>query len=155
MSVCYNYRTYKGFCQDIFVLLWYNLLIIQKRSCFFIIFYQRIRDLKEDNDLSQLEISKIIRMSEKQYARYERGNVDIPLEKALILADYYNVSLDYIAGRTNDKRGLTRSELSDKETQLIKKFRSLSESGKGRILERIDLLIDEEEKELSQIKEVG
>ncbi len=117
--------------------------------------YQRIKDLREDCDITQEKISNGLYMHKTTYVRYESGDREPPFEFVIRLADYYNVSLDYIAGRTNDKRGLTQSELSDKETRLIKKFRSLSESGKGRILERIDLLVDEEEKELSRIKEVG
>lgn len=118
-------------------------------------FYPRLRDLKEDKDLKQSIIAKLINSSENQYGRYERGENDIPLEKALILANYYNVSLDYIAGRTNDKRGLTRSELSDVETDFIKKFRSLSESGKGKIIERLEIILEQEQEEQAKIKGVG
>ena len=51
-------------------------------------FYQRLRDLKEDKDLKQSNIASIIKVSENQYGRYERGENDIPLEKALILANF-------------------------------------------------------------------
>lgn len=60
---------------------------------------------------------------------------------ALELAKYYNVSLDYIAGLTNDKRGLTKSELPKDETILLKKYRNLSPQSKGRLLERLDMLL--------------
>lgn len=114
--------------------------------------YTRLRDLKEDKDLKQSIVAKLINTSENQYGRYERGETDIPLEKALTLANYYDVSLDYIAGRTNDKRGLTRSELSDDETLLIKKFRSLSEGGKGKIIERLDVLLEAEQEVSANLK---
>nr|DAQ35482.1 MAG TPA: Helix-turn-helix XRE-family like protein [Inoviridae sp.] len=117
--------------------------------------YPRIRDLKEDRDMKQSDIAKIINMSDKQYARYERGETDVPLQVAITLADFYNVSLDYIAGRTNDKRGLTRSELSDEETELIKKYRSLSEGGRNRILERMDVISEQEQEQQAKIKGVG
>ncbi len=117
--------------------------------------YPRIRDLKEDKDLKQSDIAKIINMSDKQYARYERGETDVPLQVAIALADFYKVSLDYIAGRTNDKRGLTRSELSDEETELIKKYRSLSEGGRNRILERMDVISEQEQEQQAKIKGVG
>lgn len=117
--------------------------------------YPRIRDLKEDRDMKQSDIAKIINMSDKQYARYERGETDVPLQVAITLADFYNVSLDYIAGRTNDKRGLTRSELSDEETELIKKYRSLSEGGKSRILERMEVISEQEQEQQAKIKGVG
>lgn len=118
-------------------------------------FYQRIRDLKEDSDIKQKDVAQIIGMSEKQYARYERGETDIPLEKAINLANFYKVSLDYIAGRTNDKRGFNKSDLPTSEVELLKKFRSLSVERQSRILERIDVFVEEQEEEQAQIKEVG
>ncbi len=115
-------------------------------------FYPRLRDLKEDKDLKQSTVAKLISSSENQYGRYERGENDIPLEKALILANYYNVSLDYIAGRTNDKLGLSHSKLPNDETELLQKFRSLSNERKIRILERLEILYEEQETENNKIK---
>ncbi len=60
--------------------------------------YQRIRDLREDADKSQEEIAKVIGTSQSYYAQYENGKRAIPFERVIILAKYYNVSLDYIAG---------------------------------------------------------
>jgi len=117
--------------------------------------YPRIRDCREDYDMTQEQIAKILCMGTTQYRRYELAESPVSFELMEKLANYYNISLDYIAGRTNDKRGLTRSELSDEETELIKKFRSLSESGKGRILERMDMIEQEESEEISRFKEVG
>ena len=62
------------------------------------VFYERIRDLREDNDKSQSEIAKVIGTSQSYYAQYENGKRSIPFERVMILAKYYNVSLDYIAG---------------------------------------------------------
>lgn len=102
--------------------------------------YQRIRDMREDADLTQKQVADILYMHTTQYRRYERGESEIPFDIAVKLADYYNVSLDYIAGRTNDKIGLTKSSLDDDETNLINNYRILSEKNKGRILERIYIL---------------
>ena len=60
--------------------------------------YQRLRDLREDADLTQKQAADLIGVSTNHYGKYERGETDIPLEKAVILAKYYHVSLDYIAG---------------------------------------------------------
>lgn len=60
--------------------------------------YQRLKDLREDFDKSQEEIAKIIGTSQSYYAQYENGKRPIPLERMIILAKYYNVSLDYLAG---------------------------------------------------------
>lgn len=116
-------------------------------------FYQRLKDLREDKDTSQKQIAEELKLAEKTYQRYERGENDIPLEKALFLANYYKVSLDYIAGRTNDKRGLTRSELSAEETELIKKYRSLSEKRQGKLFERLEMLSEDEREEQAKKKE--
>ena len=79
-----------------------------------------------------------------RYQLYESGKREIPFHCAIKLADFYSVSLDYIAGRTNNKKGLNRSELPDTETDLINKFRSLSDERKGKILERMDILYEEQ-----------
>ena len=63
-------------------------------------YYQRLRDLKEDADLTQKQVAELIGVSPNHYGKYERGETDIPLEKAVILAKYYHVSLDYLAGLT-------------------------------------------------------
>ena len=61
-------------------------------------YYQRIKDLREDNDKSQAEIAEMLGMKQQQYARYESGKQEIPLHHLIALAKYYNVSLDYLAG---------------------------------------------------------
>lgn len=68
-------------------------------------FYQRIRDLREDKDLPQKEIAAVLGISVQQYSLYERGTREIPFHHAITLAKFYGVSLDYIAGLTNNKKG--------------------------------------------------
>jgi transcriptional regulator with XRE-family HTH domain len=60
--------------------------------------YKRLKDLREDADKSQEEIAKIIGTSQSYYAQYENGKRAIPFERVVVLAEYYNVSLDYFAG---------------------------------------------------------
>jgi len=69
-------------------------------------FYQRIKDLREDNDKSQTEIALLLGMKQQQYARYESGVQEIPLHHLITLARYYNVSLDYLAGLIDTPRKL-------------------------------------------------
>ncbi|MGN0601684.1 MAG: helix-turn-helix domain-containing protein [Oscillospiraceae bacterium] len=102
--------------------------------------YQRIRDLREDADLTQKQVADKLFLHLTQYRRYERGESEVPLNIAINIAKLYNVSLDYIAGLSNDKQGLTKSSLDYEETQLIKKFRNLNDVYRGRILERLDVL---------------
>jgi len=65
--------------------------------------YRRIRDLREDADLSQKQVAEIIHMHKTTYTRYETGEREIPFNIAILLAKYYKVSLDYIAGLTDHK----------------------------------------------------
>lgn len=106
--------------------------------------YHRIKDLREDADLTQKQVADKLYLHLTQYRRYERGESEVPLNIAINIAKLYNVSLDYIAGLTNEKIGLTKSNLDDGETTLIKNFRKLNEVNKGRMLERLYILIAEE-----------
>lgn len=65
--------------------------------------YHRVRDLREDSDKTQRDIAELLNMQLTVYQRYERGERELPLWAAIQLADYYNVSLDYLVGLTNIK----------------------------------------------------
>ena len=67
-------------------------------------YFTRLRDLREDKDMNQTQIAKLLFTSQTVYSRYERGVLTIPVEHLLILADFYGVSTDYILGRTNNKK---------------------------------------------------
>lgn len=67
-------------------------------------YYQRLKDLREDKDLYQEEIAKILQTTQQTYSLWERGDREIPFHHAITLAKFYRVSLDYIAGLTNKKR---------------------------------------------------
>ena len=66
-------------------------------------FFQRLRDMREDSDMNQTQIAELLGIQQTVYSRYERGFQTIPLEHLLKLADFYNVSLDFLTGRTNNK----------------------------------------------------
>lgn len=63
-------------------------------------FYPRIKDLREDHDLSQKDIAAILNTTQQQYGKYERGDREIPIHHLITLADFYNTSIDYLVGRT-------------------------------------------------------
>ena len=68
-------------------------------------YYERMKDLREDNDLRQSDMAKILGFTNQQaYQRYESGKVLIPLPLLIKIAQYFDVSLDYLTGLTNDKR---------------------------------------------------
>ena len=64
-------------------------------------FFQRIEDLRVDSDKTQQEIAEFLHMRREVYRRYEKGEREIPVWAAIELADFYNVSLDYLLGRTD------------------------------------------------------
>lgn len=65
---------------------------------------ERIRDLREDNDLLQKDIAAVLGTTQQVYSRYERGINDVPVFHLIRLARYYNVSIDYIVGETDYKK---------------------------------------------------
>lgn len=69
-------------------------------------YYKRIRELREDHDLTQRDIAKILNMPQPQYYRYEQGFRDIPTDVLIKLADIYKTSTDYILERTDDPKSL-------------------------------------------------
>ncbi len=66
--------------------------------------YQRIRDLREDHDLKQRELAKILHCSQQVYSNYELGERDVPTEILIRLSEYYQVSVDYILGLTSNPK---------------------------------------------------
>lgn len=70
--------------------------------------YRRIRDLREDSDLTQTTIAKILKCSQRVYSDYERGVVDIPTQILIGLAEYHHTSVDYLLGLTNVKEPYPR-----------------------------------------------
>lgn len=64
--------------------------------------YERIRQLREDSDLNQTQVAKMLGMSQTGYSKYETGENDVPTAILIKLADFYNVSVDYLLYRTNN-----------------------------------------------------
>ncbi len=68
--------------------------------------YQRIRDMREDHDLTQAKLAKMLGMSQTGYSKYETGENDIPTQVLIKLARLYQTSIDYLLGETDDRRRL-------------------------------------------------
>ena len=64
--------------------------------------YPRIRNLREDKDITQAKMGEILSCSQRVYSNYERGDIDIPTATLLKLADFHQVSVDYLLGRTDN-----------------------------------------------------
>lgn len=95
--------------------------------------YERIRNLREDRDLTQKQVADILFMQLTQYRRYESGEREVPLDLAITLSEFYNVPIDYIAG-VSDKITVSAESLTAEENQLLCNFRGLSESEKIKLL---------------------
>lgn len=78
------------------------MVIIMKR-------YNRLRDLREDADLTQAEVGAHLHISQRSYAHFEAGTRGIPVEILIELADLYQVNLDYLVGRTNQRETLPKA----------------------------------------------
>ncbi len=69
-------------------------------------FYQRLRDLREDHDMTQADVARLLGTAREQYNKYELGKQEIPLHHVITLAKFYNVTIDYIAGIAKEPRAL-------------------------------------------------
>ncbi len=105
--------------------------------------YNRIRDLREDADLTQEKLVTKLDMHKTTYTNYEQGKHTVPLDFAVTLSRFYNVSIDYIAGLTNIKHNTSANNLSPFEMEIITKLRKLDDIDKGRILGTIDTIISD------------
>ena len=76
------------------------------------LYYNRLREIREDKSLTQSDIAKVLNTTQQQYSKYELGIQVLPLEKINILANYYNTSIDYLIGRTDERKPYPKSILS-------------------------------------------
>lgn len=74
-------------------------------------YYNRLKEIREDNSLTQSDIAKVLNTTQQQYSKYELGIQILPLEKINILANYYNTSIDYLIGRTDERKPYPKSIL--------------------------------------------
>ena len=72
--------------------------------------YPRIRDLRNDSDLNQTQVAKMLGMSQTGYSKYETGENDIPTEILIKLADFYGTSVDYLLGLTSERTPYPRTD---------------------------------------------
>ena len=90
--------------------VWYDFHTYLKKLCYIVdgwgvitLYFRRLRDLREDHDRTQAQLSKMLFCAQQTYWRYENGVSDIPVSLLIKLADYYQVSLDYLVGHPEKK----------------------------------------------------
>lgn len=102
-----------------------------------------LRGLREDKDLKQSDIANLIGTTQQQYSKYETGESELPLRALSILADHYQVSADYLMGRTDCREGIAalNKKIIDSITagSLLSDVMSLSAAGRRAVLEYISL----------------
>ena len=88
-------------------------------------FFERLKDIREDKDLTQIDIAKLLNIKQPTYNAFEKGTKIIPLKHLNTLANYYNVSIDYIVGLSNERKESNKLKELDKKLigQKIKETR--------------------------------
>jgi transcriptional regulator with XRE-family HTH domain len=71
----------------------------------------RLKEIREDKDFSQTQIAEVLNMKQQQYSKYELGIRSMPIEKLNLLANFYNTSVDYLIGRTDERKPYPKSIL--------------------------------------------
>lgn len=71
-------------------------------------YMKKLKELREENQKLQKDIAKMLNMKQQQYQRYENGTTEMPVTLLNLLADYYETSIDYIVGRTNERKPYPR-----------------------------------------------
>ena len=101
----------------------------------------RIRDMREDHDLEQKDVAKILGISRQYYSRYELGQVDLPIRHYIALAEFYNISIDYLCGISDIPRPLRAADPESPATakygKLIAQYRAHPDEQKA-----VDKLLD-------------
>ena len=74
----------------------------------------RLKEIREDRDINQQEIAELLNTTQQQYSKYELGIQLIPIDRLNMLADFYNTSIDYLVGRTDERRPYKKSIMNKK-----------------------------------------
>ena len=93
-------------------------------------YFQRLRDIREDHDLTQTQVAAILNTSQEQYSRWERGAWQMPIEHYKTLSRFYNISVDYLSGLTNEPRTLDGRPFS---VSKVSKNITINQTGNGQI----------------------
>lgn len=71
-------------------------------------YHQRLKDLRDDHDMTQADVARLLNTAREQYNKYETGKQELPMHHLITLARFYNVSLDYLAGLTDTPQKLNK-----------------------------------------------
>ena len=109
-------------------------------------FSERLKELRIKNDMQQNQLSELVNLKPSAISKYENGSTQPSIDMLIKLADIFNVSLDYIVGKSSIPNPYTTDNVSPKEFDLVVRFRRLSAENKIRIDERISTMLDNQAK---------
>lgn len=105
----------------------------------------RLRELRGEKGLTLIDVSSFLGLTPQVLSRYERGDREPDLNTLIMLANYYEVSIDYLLGRENEfGQIITNYDLSEDEKTLISRFRQLSDTRKETVLDSVSYMLDSE-----------
>lgn len=101
---------------------------------------QIIRDLREDNDLKQSDLAKVLSVSQQYYSKYETGQYELPVRHIITLAKFYNISADYLLGLTDYSSTTAISDVNTPTKKLINDILELNDKSKNAVKDYVELL---------------
>lgn len=110
-----------------------------------------LKELRKEKNVTQIEIAKALNISQKAYSYYERGEREPSIGILISLANFFNVTIDYMLGQEKNKY----FALTEEEISIIHKYQNLSPSNKAKIEERMDVLLEEQENKKAESKETA
>lgn len=119
---------------------------------------ERIIALRKEKGYSQEQIGKILSLSKQAVNEIEKGRVKISLMNACLLAEFYDVSLDYLAGNTELRSSVDKliaPTLAKEEELILKSFRLLDDISKGKLIERARILLEESSLQANETKKMN
>lgn len=99
-----------------------------------------IRDLREDNDLKQSDLAKVLSVSQQYYSKYETGQYELPIRHIITLAKFYNISSDYLLGLTDYSDTIENSAINTPAKILFNDILELSDKSKKAVKDYVELL---------------
>jgi transcriptional regulator with XRE-family HTH domain len=90
-------------------------------------YYRRIGELRIDNDIKQIDVAKYLGVTQGTYSGYESGQINIPVDKLVMLADFYHVSVDYLLNRTNKQSQYCGYDMTQGDEMIFYRIRELRE----------------------------
>ncbi|MBR1442674.1 MAG: helix-turn-helix transcriptional regulator [Firmicutes bacterium] len=103
--------------------------------------YKRIKNLREDSDKTQHELAEYLGTTAQYYGKYEKGERELPFSRAIQIAEFYNVSLDYLAEKSNCKQSNYNFTICHDDLNFIQQYLKLSEKNKGKLELFLDMLL--------------